>query len=248
MPAEDFRSGTSHLKPTIESSAMVMTTRADARPSSDRADSIVRSIEEDIALGRLRPRERLVEEELALRFAAKRHVVRQAIADLESLGVVVCQRNKGAAVRDFSAEEVEHIYSIRELLEAKAAELIPLPAPAGLVSKLKAIYRRHSAAAKSGDLRTVFRENLLFHKTFFAACGNPHLVEAIEQFAFKAHAIRSIAIAYPSLLGQMREEHAQMIRAVDAQDRRQLIKLVAAHIRPAKEAYLEMHRRISATS
>jgi DNA-binding FadR family transcriptional regulator len=46
----------------------------------------------------------------------------------------------------------------------------------------------------------------------------------------------------------VQEEHAQMIRAIDAQDRRQMIKLVAAHIRPAKETYLDMHRRISATS
>ena len=223
---------------------MIMTARADARSSSVRSDSIVRSIEEDIALGRLRPRERLVEEELALRFAAKRHVVRQAIAELETLGIVARQRNKGAAVRDYSAEEIEHIYCIRELLEAKAAELIPLPAPAGLVSKLKAIQRLHSAAARSGDLCMVFRQNLLFHKTFFAACGNPHLVEAIEQFAFKAHAIRSIAIADPGLLLQVKEEHVLMIRAIEAQDRRQLVRLVAAHIQPAKKAYLQMHRRI----
>ena len=223
---------------------MIMTARADVHPAAVRADSIVRSIEEDIALGRLRPRERLVEEELAQRFSAKRHVVRRAVAELETLGIVARQRNKGAAVRDYSAEEVEHIYCIRELLETKAAELIPLPAPAGLVAELKAIHRRHSAAARSGDLRTVFRENIQFHKTFFAACGNPHLVEAIEQFAFKAHAIRSIAIADPSLLVQVREEHALMIRAMEAQDRRQLVRLVAAHIQPAKKAYLDMQRRI----
>jgi DNA-binding GntR family transcriptional regulator len=223
---------------------MIMTAQADARPSTDRVDSIVRAIEEDIALGRLRPRERLVEEELALRFTAKRHIVRQAILGLELMGVAIRQRNKGAIVRDYTPQEVEHIYCVRELLEAKAAELIPLPAPPGLVSNLKAIHRRHVSAAKSGDLRTVFRENLLFHKTFFAACGNSHLAEAIEQFAFKAHAIRSIAIANPDLLAQVREEHAQMIRAIDAQDRRRLVKLVGAHIQPAKQVYLEMYKRV----
>jgi DNA-binding GntR family transcriptional regulator len=212
--------------------------------SIDKAEGVVRSIEEDIALGRLRPRERLVEEELALRFNAKRHVIRQAISELEVLGIIVRERNKGAAVRDFSPEEVEHIYVVRELLEARAAELIPLPGSAAFLSTLKAIHRRHSAAARSGDLRKVFRENLEFHKVFFSACGNLYLVDAIQQAAFKAHAIRSIAIADPILLARVREEHSKIIAAVESGDRKLLVRLVVAHIQPAKQAYLAMHNRV----
>ena len=54
---------------------------------------IVRSLEVDIVLGRLYPRERLVEEQLAKRFETSRHVVRQALLELEIAGLVLREAN-----------------------------------------------------------------------------------------------------------------------------------------------------------
>jgi DNA-binding GntR family transcriptional regulator len=183
-----------------------------------------------------------VEEELVARFGAKRHVVRQALVDLEIMGVVQRLPNKGAKVRDFSPKEVEDIYLVRELLERRAAELIPLPAPIEVISQLTRIHNTHLAAVKRRDPRAVFRQNLLFHRTFFAACAVPPLVEVIEQFAMKAHAIRSYTISHPNLLKQVCRDHAQMIEIMRGADRRNLIELVNAHIQPAKQAYLSAAR------
>ena len=62
---------------------------------------IVRTLEADIIFGRLKPRERLVEDTLMERLGVTRHLVRQALAELERLGIVVRARNKGCAVRYF---------------------------------------------------------------------------------------------------------------------------------------------------
>lgn len=210
----------------------------DRTSATSRAAEIVRCLEEEIAFGDLRPRERLVEEELVGRFGAKRHVVRQALIDLEIMGVVQRLPNKGAKVRDFSHKEVEDIYLVRELLERRAVELLQLPAPIKVISELTRIHATHLAAVKRRDLRTVFRQNLLFHRTFFAACAVPPLVEVIEQFAMKAHAIRSYTISHPNLLKQVCNDHAQMIELMRGSDRGKLIELVNAHIQPAKQAYL----------
>jgi DNA-binding GntR family transcriptional regulator len=205
---------------------------------------VVCTLEEEIALGQIGPRERLIEEELAQRFDIKRHVVRQALAELETMGVVVRQPNRGAAVRDYSAADVEQLYMVRTLVETCAAGLITLPAPSALVRELTAIHERHRAAVKKGDLRRVFRENLLFHKTFFAACGNASLVEVIEHLAMKAHAIRSYSIGNPDLLVLVCSEHAMMIRLLKGNDRKPLVALVGQHIQPAKNAYLQLGRHL----
>ena len=210
-----------------------------ASSAMDRALAVVRALEEEIALGQLRPRERLTEEDLAIRFQAKRHVVRQALVELEAMGIVVRQPNKGATVRDFQPEEVENIYLVRELVERRAAELIALPCEPDVLRRLREIHESHCAAAGRGDLRRVFRENLLFHRTFFAACRVPPLVEVIEQFALRAHAIRSYTIGDPGLLARVCEEHAGMIELLAGGRRDELIELVNAHIQPAKEAYLK---------
>ena len=206
--------------------------------------AVVNALEEEIALGQIGPRERLVEEELAQRFDIKRHVARQALAELEAMGIVVRQPNRGAAVRDYSPAEVEQLYVVRSLVESCAAGLVSLPAPPGLVRDLTAIHDRHCAAVKKGDLRRVYRENLLFHTTFFAACGNPSLVEVIEQQALKAHAIRSYSIGNPELLAMVCSEHATMIELLKGRDRKRLVALVKEHIQPAKNAYLQLGRHL----
>lgn len=225
-----------------------MNKRADKAASPLGLAEVVGILEEEIALGQIGPRERLVEEMLAARFGIKRHVARQALADLETMGIVVRQPNRGAAVRDYTAAEVEQLYAVRTLVETCAAGLIELPAPAALVAELEAIHERHCAAVKQGDLRRVFRDNLLFHKTFFAACGNPTLVEVIESLAMKAHAIRSYTIGNPKLLERVCREHASMIRLLRSRDSARLVELVGQHILPAKDAYLELGRHLNRLS
>jgi DNA-binding GntR family transcriptional regulator len=203
---------------------------------------IVAMLEEEIALGKIGPRERLVEEELAQRFDVKRHVARQALADLESMGLVVRQPHRGAAVRDYGVAEIEQLYAARQLVECYAAGLVALPAPGPLIEALEAIQERHRAAVAQGDLRRVFRENLLFHKTFFAACGNVPLVEVIEMLAMKTHAIRSFSIGDPDLLAAVCREHAEMIALLQSANRERLVELVGQHLQPAKNAYLKLAR------
>lgn len=213
-------------------------------PEAPRLTDIVQRLEEEIALGLLRPRERLVEDDLLARFNVKRHVVRQVLAELEMMGMVTRRPNRGAVVRDFTTLEVEHIYFVRELLERAAVEVMPLPVAADVAATLARLHAQHCAAVKAGRLRDVFRLNLLFHQTFFEACGNGPLTEAISQFAFKAHAIQSYTIANPNLLARVCKEHAQFLKLVRGTDRQALIELVAKHKQPAKVAYIEVSRRI----
>ncbi len=212
----------------------------DDTSSLARIERIVRSLEEEIVLGRLRPRERLLEEELAKHFDAKRHVIRAALAELETMGIIVRQPNKGAAVRDFSPLEVEQIYDVRLLLEGHAALIMPLPAAPEVLEKLRVIQARHSKAVDDHEPRVVFRANLEFHRVLFGACGNPYLAEQIDALASRAHAIRFHAIVDESLVNRAREEHGLMIDYMEKGDREKLIEIVGHHILPSKEAYLRL--------
>jgi DNA-binding GntR family transcriptional regulator len=214
----------------------------DRRAAGQRLEEIVRTLEADIIFGRLKPRERLVEDMLMERLGATRHQVRQALAELERIGIVVRERNKGCAVRYFPPAEVEHIYELREVLQAHAARRIPLPAPDALTERLEAIHATHRRAVERGDLRAVHRLNSDFHNELFAACGNPHLVDAIAHYAWLAHAIRSYRVADPRLLRQACEEHGAMIAALRQGDRNALVRLVVDHIQPSKEAYLALEK------
>jgi DNA-binding GntR family transcriptional regulator len=83
--------------------------------------AIVNQLEEDIVFGRLHPCQRVIEDDLITRFAAKRHVVRQALADLERMGLIERIPNRGALVRAYGPDEVKQLYVVRDLLETQAA-------------------------------------------------------------------------------------------------------------------------------
>lgn len=132
---------------------------------------LVSALEEDIVFGRLHQRERLIEDELMERFGAKRYVIRQALTELERIGIVERIPNRGSSVRGYSPETVTHLYEVRELLEVHSAKLIPLPLPKAGLDKLKEIQSVHDQGVADVDFRKVFRSNIEFHRVFldFAA-------------------------------------------------------------------------------
>ena len=199
---------------------------------------IVRRLEEDIVFRVYHPRERLVEDELMQRFSAKRHVVRQALAELERDGFVLRKPNSGAQVRALTAKETTELYAVREILEANCAKLIPLPVAVGRLAPIEKIQREHALAIKSKDVRAVFRANLAFHAAVFRLCGNDALVEAIADFARRTHPVRLTTLVTAQYLEQARDEHEQILRALRKGDRAQLVAVCTRHLKPALGAYL----------
>ena len=212
----------------------------------DATARLAAALEEEIIFGRLAPGARLVEESLGRRFEANRHIVRGALAELRRLGLIVCARNRGCRVRDYAPEELEGVYEIRETLQRRAAERMPLPAPPERLAALRAAQTSHDAAVaravaepdSAEALRAVFEANEAFHASLFEGCGNPHLAEAIRRYGWMTHAVRSHGMADSALIQRARSEHWAMVAAVERGDRAALAERVAAHIHWPKEAYL----------
>ncbi|MDW6024730.1 GntR family transcriptional regulator [Mesorhizobium sp. BAC0120] len=202
---------------------------------------VVETIREAIIFGRLRPRERLVEEELSERFNTSRHVIRAAMVTLEQIGLVTRRPNRGVVVRDFSVEEVEELYEMRAILQAEAARRIPMPAPRSLIEELERIHSEYSDCVDRMDLKQTAALNNVFHETLFAACNNRFLAEAIATFWARTTAIRCYAIGDPILLQQSRNEHRAMIDALVRGDRESLVSHCVSHIYPSLEAYKRAH-------
>jgi DNA-binding GntR family transcriptional regulator len=219
---------------------------AEAEPPSREpaaALRIARSIEEDIVLGRRQPKERLVEQDLSEQFNTHRGDVRLALFELEKKGLVERIPNRGALVRGLTPLEVKEIYAVREELEVMAVRAIPFPVAPQDIEKLSRLQRAHSAAIAAGDLLTMFYSNLSFHQVLFGLCGNACLIETIELLAQKVYGIRSYANAFPESLERARRDHQDMIKALRASRRDDLVDLTRRHLRPSPEAYIRAYER-----
>src|SRR3546814_11251518 len=138
---------------------------------------VYKELGEDIIFGRLAPGTRLVEDHLIERFGVTRHAIRQSLDKLERTGIVVREKNKGAAVRSLTPDEVHQIYEVRELLQRHAVLRIQLPAPAGLITELEGLHAEYGRYLSAYNFRGVHAANAAFNLTIFAACGNPQLVK-----------------------------------------------------------------------
>ena len=215
--------------------------------SADRSgiSAAVRVLEEDIVLGSLHPRERLIEDDLIRRFDLKRHAAREVLAELARRGLVERRKNIGCEVRAFSSREVVELYQLRELLEAEAARILPCPLPAEALDQLKTIQREHDRAVADADPRAVFHTNLRFHDTLFGFCNNSVLQKAIHEYARQTHAIRFSSLVDASYRERARLEHWAMITALENGRREDLIRVCRGHLAPSRDAYLAAHRHLS---
>lgn len=208
--------------------------------------TIARALEEDIIFGRLAPGSRLTEDMLLSRFNVTRHFARQALVQLESMGIVTRERNKGATVRSLSPREVQEIYDVRELLQRQAALWIPLPAPQSLIDELLDIHEEHGRCVAQGYLRGVHEANDRFHLTLFGACGNRQLVHSIELYMRLSLPVRANSMASAEALRISHEHHRMMIEMLKGTDNWVLAQLCVDHLQPSKRLYLNHVRAADA--
>ncbi len=216
-------------------SQTVLGSKDEADPA---AEQIARAIELDIFGGRLPPGEKLREEDLAVRFDASRHHVREALVRLVRAGIIVKERNKGASVRRFAVDEVRQIYEIREILQRQAALRIPLPADAATIQKLARVNEEFDSAVVAGDFQRMHELNDRFHTELFRLCNNDLLVSLIKTYMDLTYAVRGAAFANPNNLEKSRTQHRIMIQLLSGSDSWALAQICVDHIQITKDQYL----------
>ena len=215
---------------------------------AQRVEEIAGVLEEDIVLGVLPPAQRLVEDELMMRFDVKRHVVRDALARLEQMGLVEKRRNIGALVRSVQEQEVIELYELRILLECEAMQRIPLPVAYDELAALHQIQSQHDDAVLRDDQRSVFRSNQAFHERLYGLCGNQVLAQAIQEYARRTHGIRFSALSTPEQQQRSMREHHALLKALEEGRREDLVQLVRQHLLPSRDRYLALSRARRSTA
>jgi DNA-binding GntR family transcriptional regulator len=214
------------------------TPHATPSPVQAQVEDIAEALREDIIFGRLAPGTRLIEDSLMARFSASRHFTRAALYELERLGVVVREKNKGVSVRMLTPDEVRQIYEVREMLQRQAALRIPLPAAPALIDSLEQIEARYVKALHVRDFSALHEANDAFHVTLFSACGNRYLVESIQHYMLLSLPVRATKTTDIAHAQQSAHHHNIMIQMLKGSDNWALAQLCVDHLQGAKNDYL----------
>ena len=82
-----------------------------------------------------------------------------------------------------------------------------------------------------------FTPTFNFHELLFSKTGNTYLADAIRQFALRTHGIRFYCLTYPGYLEKARQEHWEMISAIENCHRESLVQLCGQHLLASRQCY-----------
>jgi DNA-binding GntR family transcriptional regulator len=186
-----------------------------------------------IDLGRFNPGDVIDEGELAAEFGLSRTPVREALLQLEAMGLVRRNPRKGATVFRPTIEEFLAILEVHAQLEGQAAGLAARRLSAGGARALEAAVtacENHAESKGDGDPDGYYQLNLRFHECVAVAAGNPFLVDLIKTNARKLLAYYRARYRYPGVIAASAAEHRAIARLIVGRDPAAAEPLMARHV------------------
>ena len=170
--------------------------------------------------GRLKPGDRILEKEICESLGVSRTPVREALLQLEPVGLVSFLPRQGIVVNDLTEEDVRELFETIAPLEAEAARLAITHLTATDFAKLDRSLASMEKMIRARDLLRLNREMESFHDIPLSRCPNRLLVSTIRLLKRRFYdAPRRIAFV-PEWEGRLLEEHrelAELLRRRDAE-------------------------------
>jgi DNA-binding GntR family transcriptional regulator len=193
-------------------------------------DLVFSAMREAILSGRLKPRERLMEVQLAEEMGVSRTPVREAIRKLELEGLVVMVPRKGAYVAGLTLKDVAEVFEIRSSLEGLAAALAAERITDEEVIILDKILDDISTAGEKGDIKTVIKKDMEFHQVLFSASRNDRLAQMINNLKEQIDRFRTQSFSNPIRTKSVLSEHEHILNAIKQGDVENSERLAKEHI------------------
>ena len=206
------------------------------------ADTVRMELERWIVEGDLATGDKLNEVALANALGVSRGTVREAIRTLSQSGLIELVANRGAFVREISAEDVACLYELRRALFGlgceNAARSVAEGRAGDLVERLEANVEAMRREAEKGDSAGYYALNIEFHETLMGAAENPHAEAAYESCVQKAHLFRRRGLSKPANVSQSIEEHEAILDAVRAGDAERAFACARHHVEGGLKRFL----------
>jgi len=197
------------------------------------------SLKKSILHGKLKAKQRLIEETLANQIGISRTPVREAFHKLERDDLVSRLPKGGFAVREFTNEDVEEIFGIRIALESYAAYLAAIHMTPDKIAALEEKADESEKALKKGGDERAVQLYTEFHDLLYKSCKSKKLIEMINGYRDYFYRYRSALLHTPDGFKTSITDHRQMIEAMKKNNPRLVESLVRTHLERGMEIVLK---------
>ncbi|GAA1683699.1 GntR family transcriptional regulator [Citricoccus zhacaiensis] len=205
---------------------------------------VAEGLRDDIHEGNFAPGQRLVESQLCERYGVSRTVVREALRQLETEGLIQVEPNRGPVVVVLTEQDVQDLYRVRGSLEGLAGELFAEAATADECDGLIREHQRLDLALKEGTLKDQVNAKDRFYDSLLAGTHNAVLQSMVASIHGRTRLFRSLSLQAPGRPQESIRE-LQTVTTAAAVDRDPAAARAAceAHISRAGELALKTLRQ-----
>jgi DNA-binding GntR family transcriptional regulator len=201
------------------------------------AEAALERLREAIIMGELTPGTPLRLEDLARQLGMSISPIREAVRQLEALGLAEHVPHHGAKVMRLNVEELRDLFSIRLALEGMAvrrgAELFEPDDEQAARSHLSAYHE----ARHRGDVRAAVRAHGSFHFAIYEAARSAWLLRLIRPAWDSCERYRPVLLAEGKLQDRHEELDVELIDACAAHDAERAGRALHDHLELASDIY-----------
>ena len=192
----------------------------------------------EITNGNIKPGLFLTEEKLSKNMNMSRGPVREALNRLEKEDFITIIPHRGAMVSNITAQEVEDIFRIRELLEPVAARDSLLKISLSKMKEMKKEFEKIISIPKNKENRDYFfLLDKEFHGLLYEKCGNKKLTKLLENFEDHSNWFINLTFKnYP--FKEFAKDHLAIIKAIEKSEKDSIVITIVQHLKHVKNFIL----------
>lgn len=211
-------------------------------PASSTVRHIVAELRKAISSGRLAPGTRLVEADLAAKFAVSRGPIREALRELSYQGLVTLRPKRSAVVRSLTAEDILEVYVLRAVLGSVAIrQLIGASlVTEEVIDNLQRLADRAKMKSNRTRQAKLVECDLAFQTAIIESCGLPRVAARFRESTAEVKTfITASGIRYTEI-DRILADHDELLAAIKAGDPDHAADLWHKRMHTAVREFLEL--------
>lgn len=145
-------------------------------------NSLLGKLQKDILTGKLKPGEKLTEQNLCRLYGVSRTPVREALRQLEADGLVENILNRGAFVIGMTEQDYEDMFELRKVYEIQAVKWAIERITEEEMDKLEETFEFMEFYTLRNDIEKMLTINTGFHQVIYEASHNRMLLKMLSSY------------------------------------------------------------------
>ncbi len=194
-------------------------------------------LQEAIISGKLEPGARIIETRIAKDLGVSQAPIREALRELELMGLVESRPFQGSFVKKLSKRDIQDAYQVRANLEGLAAKEAAQKISPEQLEQLEELVKNMEKSTRKGGMKDFVEIDIAFHRLILEAAGNRLLQKLWSMVQLGQWTFITTKISKRSL-PELAQRHELILESLKKKDPLEAEKRILQHFQELMEEIL----------